>query len=176
MTFQVLGLDPGTRNAGLAVVQRERRGWSLIYSPVLNSFDDLLQALAHVWLAFDVQCASMEDVSWSFLKHKRAAASGSVGMSLSIGAVQMLAAMKRISCQKVATSTFRKMIAGSGKATSENVRTALERQWIASGWPKGAVSTHRSDAIAIAISGAMKAGIKRNETQTISAVGKRGEA
>ena len=152
----VLGHDPGTSNPGLAVVQRLAKGWGVLYSPVLTNYDSYLNELAHIFHMYDVNCASVENIDWVRWKKKNQV-SGSRGMARSVGALESFAAIKRIACVSIATRTTAKSITGSGRATSEQIRSALERVWIKEGWP-GAISTHRSDAIAIAIAGAIKDG------------------
>lgn len=156
-----LGLDPGTSNPGLAVVERSARSWHLLHLPVLHSFDELLAELALVGQRWDIRCASFEEVAWSVQgKHQGGAVhqnASSGGVLMAVGAVRLFAAFRRIPCIGVHPNSWRKAITGSGKATKEQARLAV-RQQIATGWPNGTVGLNRSDACCVAIAGPRTAG------------------
>lgn len=142
----ILGLDPGTANPGLAIVERDRVGWRLVNNPVLHGLDELNDALANLG---HVDCCSIESVAWSL--HAKRQGYGSGRILESVGAVRAFAMQRRIPCVTVDPKSWRKHVTGSGRATKEQAREALRR--FVRGMPKR-LSTNRSDAIAVAIAGA----------------------
>lgn len=149
--FLVLGLDPGTSNPALATLNRNSNGWHILRLPVLKSLDGLLSELAaihHSGLQVGVCC--VEKVAWAL--HSKTQGHGSGRILESVGALRAFAAIHRIPLVEVAPSQWRKAIAGSAKATKEQVRTLLSKR--VQGWPQRQPSLNRSDAVAVAISGA----------------------
>ena len=147
-----LGLDPGTSNPGLCIIVRMSDGWHLCHRPVLHSLEDLEYELAHLG---HVDCCAYEDVAWAL--HRKRQGCGSGRILESVGIIKMFAAMRRIPCVQVAPNQWRKRVAGTAKASKRQVREVLSRT--VHGWPKRQMSLNRSDAIAIAIAGAMMPGV-----------------
>lgn len=156
----VLGCDPGTRNVGLSLVRRLPSGWTLVDAPVLHSDDEAIDWLARPELRdMGLRCICVESVSWSHAVKTQG--HGSSDLVQIVGAARLLARQLRIPCVSVAPMTWRKAIAGSGRATKAQVREALRRQ--VSGIPK-VFGLNRSDATAIAVAGVRMAGPSRGWT------------
>jgi Holliday junction resolvasome RuvABC endonuclease subunit len=159
-----IGHDPGTRNPGLAVVQRVARGWKIIHLPVITSVEQLLEELTEIGQSVDVRCVSSEAVAWSL--HRKSQGYGSGGILRSVGAVELFARQLRIPFVTVAPNTWRKRITGNGRASKQQVRACLSRT--VKNWPLRMPSLNRSDAVAIAIAGAMSPGARAgNEASNV---------
>lgn len=155
----ILGLDPGTARPAVALVARDARGWHLMESPVLKSLDDLYSWLA---TAPDVECVACESVSWQFTSGARQRGTkhgfGSADILRAVGAAQLFAKQRRVPFVELPPQTWRKRVSGSGKATKEQVREWVRR--VVRGVPER-FGLDRSDALAIALAGAMQTGGRR---------------
>lgn len=153
--MRVLGLDPGTANPGLALIERHAQRWTILRLPVLRSLDELLDELATIHHGgLDVHTCCVESVAWSV--HAGAQGNGSGRILESVGALRVFARLRRVPVVEVGAQQWRKVVTGSAKATKEQCRAALTLR--VGGWPPGRVSTNRSDAVAIALAGASMAG------------------
>lgn len=155
----VIGIDPGTSNVAACALRRNmnaRWGFELAELPVLHSLDDLAKWLRDCGLPWLVnselgkRVVAVESVAWS-AHAGEGHGHGSGRILESVGMARMFAAMVHAQLVEVAPATWRKSIAGSGRATKEQVRTVLSKT--VNGWPKGVVGLNRSDAMAIAITG-----------------------
>ena len=153
MTFRVLGCDPGVTNPGAAVLERDAQGWRLVESPTLRSLEQFFGYLVQIGRV-ELRCVCVEDLTW--LGAVRANdGHGSAQIVRVVGAAQLFAAQRRIPFVEVRPQAWRKRIAGSGRATKEQVRKALRR--LVSGVPER-FGLNRSDAAAIALAGALGRG------------------
>jgi Holliday junction resolvasome RuvABC endonuclease subunit len=83
-----------------------------------------------------------------------------------VGAVELFARQLRIPFVTVAGTTWRERITGNGRASKEQVREILSRT--VKNWPHRMPSLNRSDAVAIAIAGAMSPGARAgNEASNV---------
>lgn len=154
-----VGIDPGTSNPGLAVIERtgglER--WQLRMSPVVTSLDELCNCLRGIYLAIPLQLVrvvSVEALSWLQAASKIEHGNKSYQILRAVGAAQMFSGMCRASFIEVPPQTWRKCIGlpkGASKVAARNMLYKLVDDMPAK------LSLNRSDAIAIAIAGAMKA-------------------
>lgn len=152
-----LGIDPGTTNVALAVVQREGQRWRLVHLPRLKGLDDALRRL-NVTLypdAHSVDIVAAEQVTWSTAVKKQG--HQSTDILRIVGAGQLFAEIVGAEFIEVAPNTWRKCCTGSGNATKKQVREVLSRTVL--DWPKR-MNQNQADAVAIAIAGAMKAGAR----------------
>ena len=157
MTFRCLGIDPGTTSVAAAIVARDAAGWRFVDSPTLSSLDGLMSYLVDI-SRDELHCVCVEDLTWIGATRRHRQECGSVEILRSVGAAQLFAKQLRIPFVEVRPQSWRKRIVGSGKATKQQVRTALMR--IVSGMPER-MGLNRSDAVAVAVAGAMEPGAKR---------------
>jgi Holliday junction resolvasome RuvABC endonuclease subunit len=154
----VVGVDPGTANPGAALLRSNQSArWrvELVELPILKSLDDLLAWLEIVGdscnSGTERRVVAIESVAWSLGVKEQGHGSGRILES--VGAAKMLAKMIGAQVVEVAPITWRKCVTGNGRSTKEQARAVMARNLL--GWPNGVVGLNRSDAVAIAIAGAM---------------------
>lgn len=159
ISADLIGIDPGTSNPGLAWIRGNALGFELVELPVLHSLEELIKTLGE-WAdsmnnstARRMRMVAVESVAWGL--HSGESGHGSGRILEAVGAARMFAEFVNARLVTIAPSTWRKAVTGSGKATKEQVRDVLARR--VKGWPKGTVGLNRSDAVAIAVTGGMRA-------------------
>lgn len=150
----VLGLDPGSANPGLAAIVKCGSKWHVEHLPVLKSLDALAHALEELESAYGskITICAYESIAWSGWRKKQGHGSGRIVES--IGMLRLTASRVGAKLVEVWPNQWRKTIAGSAKATKKQVRQVLYQR--VTGVPTGC-GLNRSDAIAIAITGAIGA-------------------
>lgn len=157
VSADLIGIDPGTSNPGLAWVSGNALGFELVELPVLHSLEELIKTLGDWADSMNSSTArrmvAVESVAWGL--HSGESGHGSGRILEAVGAARMFAEIVDARLVTIAPSTWRKAVTGSGKTTKEQAREVLRRR--VKGWPKGVVGLNRSDAVAIAIAGGMRA-------------------
>lgn len=160
-----LGIDPGTSNFALNVVARDLQRWRLVHMPVLNSLDELAEWLRCFALSLGSNGSNEAHTVWSVTAEKVSFAhrndatekvynrDKAAEILRSVGMAQLFAKMVGARFIELADNTWKKRIAGNGRATKEEARKAL--RVICSGVPK-VFGLNRSDAACLAIAGAME--------------------
>lgn len=151
-----LGIDPGTSNPGLALIERKGSSWFILRLPVLGSLDALNAELSSIARSDALpSVVAFEDVAFSLHAKdpsiRRGQGSGRILEA--VGAARLFASMIGIEPVGVSPITWRKLAAGSGRASKEQARAIAQRR--VQGWPARQVSTNRSDAVCIALAGAI---------------------
>lgn len=148
-------MDPGTSNIGMAIVTRSGRRWKLLHSPVLHSLSDLGDALlAAGQQGYQIATIGVERVAWAHIGAAgKIGGHGSSEIARSVGMAELFAKIVDARFIEIAPISWRKRITGSGKSTKEDARRVL--RLICDDIPK-VFGTNRSDATALAISGAME--------------------
>lgn len=156
ISADLIGIDPGISNPGLAWIRGNALGFELVELPVLHSLEELIKTLGDWTNSMNNSTArrvvAVESVAWGL--HSGESGHGSGRILEAVGAARMFAEIVDARLATVAPSTWRKVVTGSGKATKEQVREVLARR--VKGWPKGIVGLNRSDAAAIAVAGGMR--------------------
>lgn len=154
----LLGLDPGTRNPGLALLRRKPRigghpvgvfRYELLRSPVLNSLEDLYAELAfiHANPELHPSIVGIEGVAWA--NHVKKQGFGSGKILTSVGAVELFAVLVGAVRHHVQPQAWRRAV---GVPTSGKVDAAVKRvaSALIEGW-KPASSSHRTEAALIGV-------------------------
>jgi Holliday junction resolvasome RuvABC endonuclease subunit len=168
---RILGIDPGTSNPGLALINYDNSGlfhtpWRIFDSPICKSLDDLYTEMI-AKAALGIDCVAVENVDASTFHSKNGCGSGLILKA--VGAAELLAKTLNVPIISVASNTWRKAITGNGRASKEDVAKALRllcRGWptMKNGEPKD-ISKNRTDAMAIAITGGIKLMEQRKKEQ-----------
>lgn len=171
MTMRILGLDPGTRNAGIVVVERDSRGWLLArhawIRPLKNcsTADDRARLIsAELSSPEDIHCICSEKQTGPSVGNQDRGkwAAGNLGLHEIVGRAKHEAYIRRIPFIEQATSTVVKAVTGSGNIRGGVNYKALRRAILAQvrGVPDD-LSEHELMAIAVAVAGARTPGDRR---------------
>ncbi len=162
MTLVVYGCDPGTSNPGSALLRRAESGWEILRLPVLSSLEDLLAEFLFIAQSPELHpsVVSFESVAWSLHAKNSDKGHGSGRILESVGAVRLFAKLLGVEPKEITPAEWRKKVTGSGRATKEQARVAVQRR--VSGWPPGKIGLNRSDAACIALAGGAGAALQQS--------------
>jgi crossover junction endodeoxyribonuclease RuvC len=165
--FRILGIDPGTRVIGFAILESKKgipmgpKDWQVVDAGVLKPSTQLSATERLVLIhqgVFELMC----DFRPSILAIERSFHSKNAGSSIKLGEARgvLIAAASRfgIEIEEFAPTQIKKNIGGSGGASKDDLAFALKALI---GFSRGNLPLDASDAVAIALTCSL------NQTQRI---------
>ena len=152
--FQIVGIDPGTKNPGVALLERNSYGWSVVSMPKLKGDSELC-----AWFEdhmrtppVNLKLVSVENVenvaAWNIAHDQQAW--GAPKMLECIGMARLFAKFHGVGCSLVMPNTMRKQVLGRALGTKEEMKALLSKY--VRFWPEHC-NLNQSDAAAVALTG-----------------------